>query len=126
MAILQEEGAVGQLRTSAVAEPTMQLYYRYFIETLRSEMEAFVTVHVNEDGRVLKVEEQLAEVPDGEPVRDASVLTQARWDDVTEKARHEIGALLVPIMQRKREEAQAEVARTEKRLEHYYDSMKED
>ncbi|MEK6976705.1 MAG: SNF2-related protein [Candidatus Thermoplasmatota archaeon] len=126
MEVLQEEGAVGQIRTPAVAEPTVQLYYRYFIETLRSEMEAFVTVHVTEDGNLLKVEEQLAEVPEGDPVREAAPITAGRWGDLAEKARHEVGTLLVPILQKKREEAQAEVARTEKRLEEYYERMKEE
>lgn len=124
--VLQEEGAVGQVRTPEVDEPMVQLYYRYFIETLRSEMEAFVTIHVSEDGRVLKVEETLPEAPEGEPVREAPPITQARWEDLADKARHEVGNLLVPIMQKKREESMAEVARTEKRLEEYYERMKEE
>ncbi len=127
MEVLQDEGAVGQVRSPDVAEPTLQLYYRYFIETLRSEMEAFVTVHLAEDGRMLKVDEGLpAEAPAGEPAKDPSPVSQARWDAMVEKARHQIGELLVPIMQKKREEAQAEVARTEKRLEDYYERMKEE
>ncbi len=126
MEVLQEEGAVGQLRTPSVAEPTVQLYYRYFIETLRSEMEAFVTVHVTEDGKLLKVEEQLADFPDGEPVRDGPALSAARWEDLAEKSRFEMGNLLAPVLQKKREEAQEEVRRTEKRLEAYYEGLKEE
>lgn len=126
MEVLQEEGAVGQLRTKAVTEPTLQLYFRYFIETLRSEMESFLTIHVSEDGKVLKVEEALADFPDGEPMRQHTGMGSVRWDDLAEKARFEIGNLLAPILQKKREEAQEEVRRTEKRLEAYYEGLKEE
>ena len=48
------------------------------------------------------------------------------WADLQEKARFEVGNLLVPILQKKREEAQEEVRRTEKRLEEYYERLKEE
>jgi superfamily II DNA or RNA helicase len=126
IAILQDDGAVGQIRTTTVAAPVLQLYYRYFIETLRSEMEDFITVHIAEDGHVLKVEEGLAEIPDGAPVHEGAALPEAQWADTQEKARFEVGNLLQPILQKKREEAMEEVRRTEKRLEEYYERQKEE
>lgn len=126
MGVLQDDGAVGQVRSAAVAAPQLQLYYRYFIETLRSEMEDFITIHIGEDGALLKVEEGLSEIPDGDPVKDATIVGEAQWTDAQEKARFEVGNLLVPILQKKREEATEEIRRTEKRLEVYYEGLKEE
>ncbi|MFO1532895.1 MAG: ATP-binding protein, partial [Thermoplasmatota archaeon] len=109
MGILQEESSVGQVRTAEVDVPTTVLYYRYFIETIRSETEAFLTVQVREDGTIESVTEDLAEIPDGEAVDAPTALTPQQWEDLAEKARFEVGTLLLPIMQSKREEAQAEV-----------------
>lgn len=126
MAVLQEECPVGQLRTAEVDEPTTQLYYRYFIETIRSEMEAFVTVRVTDKGEVLAVEEALSELPLGEPTEEPVTLDPEQWADLQEKARFEVGNILQPIQQKKREEAMEEVRRTEKRLEEYYERLKEE
>ena len=126
MQVLQEESAVGQLRTAEVDEPQTQLYYRYFIETIRSEMEAFVTLRVADDGRVVAVEESLSELPLGEPTDEPVPLSAAQWADLQEKARFEVGNILQPIQQKKREEAMEEVRRTEKRLEEYYERLKEE
>jgi superfamily II DNA or RNA helicase len=126
MGLLQEEASVGQVRTAEVDQPTTVLYYRYFIETIRSEIEAFLTVEVHDDGSIESVRQELAELPDGEPVDQPIALTPRQWQDLTEKARFEVGNLLQPILQAKREEAQAEVRRTEKRLEQYYERLKEE
>ena len=126
MEVLQEESPVGQLRTAEVDEPTTQLYFRYFIETIRSEMEAFVTVRITDDGDVTGVEETLAELPLGEPAEGPLTLTAAQWTDLQEKSRFEVGNILQPIQQKKREEAMEEVRRTEKRLEEYYERLKEE
>ena len=126
MGMLQEEGAFGQVRTAEVDQPVTCLYYRYFIETIRSELEAFVTVKVHDDGAVSEIQEDLAEVPLGEAVAGPTGLTSSQWESVAEKARYEVGNILVPILQAKREEAQDEVRRTEKRLEEYYEKQKEE
>ncbi len=126
MDVLQGEGSVGEIRTDQIDAPVTQLYYRYFIETLRSEMEAFVTIHIADDGSLLKVQEDLAEVPDGTPAASAHAITAAEWTEMQEKARFEVGNLLVPLLQKKREEAGEEIRRTEKRLEHYYEGLKEE
>jgi superfamily II DNA or RNA helicase len=126
MQVLQEEAPVGQLRTAEVDEPQTQLYYRYFIETIRSEMEAFVTLRVTDDGQVVAVEEKLSELPLGEPTEEPVTLSSAAWADLQEKARFEVGNILQPIQQKKREEAMEEVRRTEKRLEEYYERLKEE
>jgi superfamily II DNA or RNA helicase len=126
MQVLQDEAPVGQIRTAEVDEPVTQLYYRYFIETLRSEMEAFLTISLSDEGNVISIEEQLSEVPDGEPVDGALGLSERQWEAMQDKARFEVGNLLVPILQKKREEAQEEVRRTEKRLEEYYERLKEE
>ncbi|HEX2065341.1 MAG TPA: hypothetical protein VHI93_00875, partial [Candidatus Thermoplasmatota archaeon] len=126
MGILQEESSVGQVRTAEVDQLTTVLYYRYFIETIRSETEAFLTVEVHDDGTIQAVRQELAEVPDGEPVEEPLALSPRQWEDLVEKARFEVGSLLQPILQAKREEAQAEVRRTEKRLEQYYERLKEE
>jgi superfamily II DNA or RNA helicase len=126
MEVLQEESAVGQIRTAEVDEPETQLYYRYFIETIRSEMEAFITLRIGADGQVLAVEDGLSEVPLGEPAEAPATLSAAQWADLQEKARFEVGNILQPIQQKKREEAMEEVRRTEKRLEEYYERLKEE
>ncbi|HUR63805.1 MAG TPA: SNF2-related protein [Candidatus Thermoplasmatota archaeon] len=126
MGLLQEESSVGQVRTAEVDQPTTVLYYRYFIETIRSEIEAFLTVEVHDDGTIESVRQELSELPDGEPVDGPIALTPRQWEDLAEKARFEVGTLLQPILQAKREEAQAEVRRTEKRLEQYYERLKEE
>jgi superfamily II DNA or RNA helicase len=126
MEVLQEESAVGQIRTAEVDEPETQLYYRYFIETIRSEMEAFITLRIGDDGQVLAVEDGLSEVPLGEPAEAPATLSAAQWADLQEKARFEVGNILQPIQQKKREEAMEEVRRTEKRLEEYYERLKEE
>jgi hypothetical protein len=112
--------------TLRLERPATWLYYRYFIETIRSEVESFVSLRVADDGTVLEVKEQLVEAPPGEAVEGALTLTPAQWESMTEKARFEVGNLLVPILQKKREEAQEEVRRTEKRLEEYYERLKEE
>jgi SNF2 family DNA or RNA helicase len=126
MTVLQEESSAGQVRTAEVDVPTTVLYYRYFIETIRSEIESFVTVKVHDDGTIDSVTEDLAEVPDGEVVDAPMALTAHQWEEVADKARFEVGNLLQPILQAKREEAQAEVRRVEKRLEEYYERLKEE
>ncbi len=126
MGMLQEEGAVGQVRTAEVDQSFTVLYYRYFIETIRSELEAFVTIKVHDDGTIAEIEEDLAEVPLGEAEAGPTGLTTAQWEAVAERARFEVGNILVPILQTKREEAQDEVRRTEKRLEEYYEKQKEE
>jgi hypothetical protein len=126
MGLLQEESSVGQVRTAEVDQPTTVLYYRYFIETIRSETEAFLTVEVHDDGTIESVTEDLAEIPDGEAIDEPLALSGRQWEDLADKARFEVGNLLLPIMQAKREEAQAEVRRTEKRLEDYYERLKEE
>ncbi|MEA3190642.1 MAG: hypothetical protein QOD77_1224 [Thermoplasmata archaeon] len=125
MGLLQEECAVGVVRTAEVDEPVTSLYYRYFIETIRSELEAFITVKVQDDGTIVEVVEDLQEPPEGEPVASPAHAGQ-KWDEIADKARFEVGNLLVPILQAKREEAQEEVRRTEKRLEEYYERLKEE
>jgi superfamily II DNA or RNA helicase len=125
MGVLQEEAPVGVVRAD-VEENVTVLYYRYFIETIRSELEAFVTVHLRDDGSIGKVVQDLEEVPNGEPVQEAVPLSSRQWEDLQEKARFEVGSILVPILQQKREEAQEEVRRTEKRLEQYYEKLKEE
>ncbi len=126
METLGEDGALGVVRTPAVARPTTALYYRYFIETVRSELEAFITVQVDDNGQVAALLQELAPVPEGEPHDGGSGLTASAWSDLEEKARGEVGNLLVPILQAKREEAQAEVRHAEKRLEGYYERQKEE
>jgi hypothetical protein len=126
METLAEDGAIGTLRTKDVAHPTTALYYRYFIETIRSEIEAFVTLRVDDDGQIAAIEQELAPVPDGEAAAGGGDLSAAAWAALDERARGEVGNLLVPILQGKREEAQAEVRRAEKRLEEYYERQKEE
>ncbi|HET6399109.1 MAG TPA: helicase-related protein, partial [Candidatus Thermoplasmatota archaeon] len=126
MAVLQEDAPVGVVAVPGVAEPSTVLYYRYFLETIRSELEAFVTVTVSDDGRVLKVAQQMEPIPDGEPVPGGDPLGQAQWQDALDKGRAEVAAILVPILQKKREEAQEELRRIEKRLEEYYEKLKEE
>jgi len=126
MAMLQEDGSVGQVVTDEVAKPTTVLYYRYFIETIRSELESFIAVKVLDDGTVVEVTEDLPEVPAGELESGPVTVTGRQWEEIQEKGRFEVGNILVPILQSKREEAQAEVRRAEKRLEEYYERLKEE
>ena len=126
MAMLQEDGSVGQVATDTVEKPTTVLYYRYFIETIRSELEAFIAVKVLDDGSVLEVTQDLPEVPPGDLETSPVTISLRQWEEIQEKARFEVGTLLVPILQAKREEAQAEVRRAEKRLEEYYEKQKEE
>ncbi|MEK6985252.1 MAG: SNF2-related protein [Candidatus Thermoplasmatota archaeon] len=126
METLGDDGAIGVVRTPSVNGPATALYYRYFIETIRSELEAFITLLVDDTGAIVSVVEELAPTPDGETVAEGAALTPALWADVEEKARAHVGNLLVPILQVKREEAQTEVRRAEKRLEEYYERQKEE
>lgn len=128
MGVLQAEGAAGAVRTAAVEQPTTALYYRYFLETIRSELESFVTIQLADDGTVVSVSEELEEIPEGEVIstKSADPLTTAQWAELAEKGRFEVGTLLVPILQKKREEAQEELRRSEKRLEEYYERLKEE
>jgi len=126
MAYLQQDGCAGQLRTAEVDKSATLLYYRYFLETIRSETESFVSVMIGDDGDVLDVIEGLETVPDGEPVPEPRPLSGDQWADLMEKARFEVGSLIVPILQKKREEAAEELRRTEKRLEEYYERLKEE
>ena len=126
MGVLAAEGAVGQVRTAEVDERATVLYYRYFIETIRSELEDFVSVMVTDDGEVLAVEEGLWQVPDGEPVLQPRPLSKEQTESLLEKGRFEVGSLIAPVLQRKREEAADELRRTEKRLEDYFERQKEE
>ncbi len=126
MDLLCREGNVGVLKTAEVDTPATLLYYRYFIETLRSEVESFVSVTIDDGGDVSEVTEDLRDIGDGEPDTSPVQLTADEWEDLTEKARFEVGNVLVPILNRKREEAQEEVRRIEKRLEDYYERLKEE
>lgn len=126
MKMLEEDGAVGQVRTAEVDEPATLLYYRYFIETIRSEVEAFISVTVTDSGQVLEVRDGLMTVPDGEPEPDTFAVDDPTLEDVLGKARYEVGSIVQPILQEKREEAQDEIRRAEKRLEEYYERLKEE
>lgn len=126
MSILAADGAVGQVRTAEVDERATVLYYRYFIETIRSELEDFVSVMVTDDGEVLAVEEGIWSVPDGEPVMQPRPLSPDQTESLLEKGRFEVGTLIAPVLQRKREEAADELRRTEKRLEDYFERQKEE
>ncbi|MGB0652525.1 MAG: SNF2-related protein [Thermoplasmatota archaeon] len=126
MRLLRQDGSVGQLVTAEVDQPATLLYYRYFIETLRSEVESFVTVLIGDDGEVMDVLEELHEVPDGEPAPATVPLPPSLLDDLVEKARFEVGGAVVPVYNKKREEAQEEIRRTERRLEDYYERLKEE
>ncbi len=126
MAYLEQAGHIGQVRTAEVDDRATLLYYRYFIETIRSEQEAFISVMVTDGGEILDVQDGLAQVPDAEMVHAARPLTAEEWEDVTQKARFEVGTLLQPILQEKREEAADELRRTEKRLEEYFERQKEE
>ncbi len=123
---LERTACCGALRTAEVDEPATLLYYRYFIETIRSEVEAFVSITVADDGRIIEVEEDLRSIPDGEAVEEVPVLDAEAWSKVQEQARFEVGTAIVPVLTSKREEAQEEVRRTEKRLEEYYERQKEE
>jgi superfamily II DNA or RNA helicase/Tfp pilus assembly protein PilE len=126
MSLLQEDASVGQVATDEVDAPMTVLYYRYFIETIRSEVEAFVSVKVSDDGTVHEILDGLPEVPGGLGEMEPVPLSAKQWEDLQEKGRFEVGNILVPILQSKREEAQAEVRRAEKRLEQYYEKQKEE
>ncbi len=126
MKILEQDGAVGQVRTAEVDERATILYYRYFIETIRNEMEEFVSVVVTDDGKILDVQEGLMDLPDGTNVRQPRPLAQAQWEDIMERARYEVGNIVAPVVQEIREEAMEELRRTEKRLEAYYEKQKEE
>ncbi len=126
MSLLEQDGAVGQVRTAEVDERATILYYRYFIETIRSETEAFVSVVISDDGTVIELQEDLMDIPDGTLVRQPRPMDNAAWEDVLDKARFEVGSIVAPILQEIREEAQEELRRTEKRLEAYYDKQKEE
>ncbi len=126
MEVLEQDGAVGQVRTAEVDERATVLYYRYFIETIRSETEDFVSVVTDDNGEVLFVEEGMWKVPDGEAVRVPRPLTKEQREAVLEKGRYEVGAIVAPVLQKKREEAAEELRRTEKRLEDYFERQKEE
>ncbi len=126
MHLLEQDGAVGQVRTAEVDERATILYYRYFIETIRNETEAFVSVVISDEGKVLEIEEDLMGIPDGTLVRQPRPMQKAQWDDVLDKARFEVGSIVAPTLMEIREEAQEELRRTEKRLEAYYDKQKEE
>jgi superfamily II DNA or RNA helicase len=126
MGFLQEDGCVGLASTAEVDEPATALYYRYFLETLRSESEGFVTVKLTDAGDVDQVHEGIITVPDGVQTDQGVTLSAQQWADMAEKARFEVGSLIVPILQQKREEAAEELRRTEKRLEEYYERLKEE
>ncbi|MHB8633768.1 MAG: DEAD/DEAH box helicase, partial [Thermoplasmatota archaeon] len=128
MGVLQEEGAVGALATAAVDQPTTVVYYRYFLETIRSELESFITVQLADDGTVLSVSEELEELPEGEtlPLSETEAVGEEKWADLHEKGRFEVGNILVPVYQKKRDEAMEELRRSEKRLEEYYERLKEE
>ncbi|MGB1586066.1 MAG: SNF2-related protein [Thermoplasmatota archaeon] len=121
---LQSTAAIGQVRTAEVDERATILYYRYFIETIRSEVEAFVSVTVTDTGKVLDVSDGLVAMPDAETVRVPRPLSPEELERVTGNARYEVGSLLQPLLQEKRDEAAEELRRTEKRLEEYYERQK--
>ena len=121
---LQATAHIGQVRTAEVDERATILYYRYFIETIRSEVEAFVSVTVTDGGKVLDVGDGIVAMPDAEHVNVPRPLSPDQWEEVTGKARFEVGTLLQPIVQEKRDEAADELRRTEKRLEEYYERQK--
>ncbi len=123
---LETEASVGQARTAEVDEPATVLYYRYYLETIRSEQEAFVTVTVSDAGDVLDVAEGLHPVPDAEPVEAHNALSHDQFEDVANKARFEVGTLIVPVLQKVKEEAAEDLRRSEKRLEEYYERQKEE
>ena len=113
--------------TSAqVDQPTTVLYYRYSFGTIRSEREAFGTIKGFDGGTGDAVTQGLGESPLGEPVSQPTPVPAAKWEEISEKARHEVANILIPLLQDKREEAQEEVRRTEKRLEAYYERQKEE
>jgi hypothetical protein len=120
---LEEAGAVGQLRTAEVDVPATLLYYRYYIETLRSEVEAFASVTVSDNGDVVAVAGGLQRIPDGEPVTPSAALAADVWEAALERGRFEVGSLIVPALQEKREEAADEMRRAEKRLEKKYQRL---
>ncbi len=126
MAVLEQDGNVGQVRTAEVDERATILYYRYYIETIRSELEAFVSVIVTDEGDIVDVREDLFEIQDGTTVRAPRPLDKSNWDNVLDKARYEVGSIVAPILQEKREEAADELRRTEKRLEAYFEKQKEE
>ncbi len=126
MSNLEAEASVGLVRTDAVDRPYTALYYRYFLETIRSETESFITVRLDDAATVHEVQEVLVPVPAGEPAPEAAPLTESQWEALQEKGRGEVGNILVPLLQKKREEAQEELRRTEKRLEEYYERLKEE
>src|SRR5688572_25332573 len=97
MGMLQQEGAAGQVRVPGLEKPCTWLYYRYFIETIRSEVESFVSLRIADDGNVLEVKETLVEAPPGEAVDGSLTLSADQWEGLAEKARYEVGNILVPI-----------------------------
>jgi superfamily II DNA or RNA helicase len=120
---LNHEAPLGQVRTAEVDEPAVQLYYRYYIETIRSEVEAFVTVTVTDKGTVLEVTEGLNTVPDAETVYNPHPLT-GEWETIEETARIEAGNIIAPAYLDKIREAKEDVHRSEQRLEQYYERLK--
>ena len=126
MAYLEREGHIGQVRTAEVDDRATLLYYRYFIETIRSEAEAFISVTISDEGKVLGVADGLELMPDAEHVNVPRPLSDEQWEKITQEARFEVGTILQPILQEKREEAAEELRRTEKRLEEYYERQKDE
>ncbi|MGB1696801.1 MAG: helicase-related protein [Thermoplasmatota archaeon] len=120
---LNHEAPLGQVRTAEVDEPAVQLYYRYYIETIRSEVEAFVTVTVTDKGTVLEVSEGLNTVPDPITVHNPHPLT-GDWETIEETARYEAGGIIAPAYLEKVREAKEDVRRSEQRLEQYYERLK--
>ncbi len=126
MGLLEKDACAGALRTAEVDEPSTLLFYRYFIETIRSEVEAFISVTVTDDGAVLDVREGLRPIPDGEAVQDAPPLSEEAWAAMEENVRFEVGSIIQPVLTEKRDEAQEEIRRAEKRLEEYFERQKDE
>ncbi len=125
--LLQHDGHTGCVRTAEVDEPATLLYYRYFIETIRSEVEAFVSVTLDDAGNVLDIDEDLRPIPDAEPclAREEDRLA-GEWEKLAENARFEVADVVVPVLNQKRDEALEELRRVEKRLEEYFERQKEE
>jgi superfamily II DNA or RNA helicase len=126
MGLLDKDAAVGSLRTAEVDEPATLLFYRYFIETIRSEVEAFISVTVTDDGAILDVQDGLRSIPDGETLTVAPSLSAGAWAEMEENVRFEVGTIVQPVLTEKRDEAQEEVRRAERRLEEYFERQKDE
>lgn len=126
MAMLEQDASAGCLRTAEVDEPATLLFYRYFIETIRSEVEAFISVTISDKGDILDIQEGLRPIPDGEAVAEGPALPAGAWPTMEENVRYEVGSIIQPVLNDKREEAQEEIRRAERRLEEYFERQKDE